>query len=52
MHKINNLRNLMQRVLVVSSYPGDFTDDIVYAMLDLFLRDYVALHNEKVLNLI
>jgi hypothetical protein len=49
-HKLRNLRGLVQRTLVVSSYPGDFNNDITFALLDEFLRDSVGLKNEKILN--
>jgi len=37
---------------VVSAYPGDFTDDIMYAMLDVFLQKYVRLTNPKLLDFV
>ena len=40
----------MQRVLVVSSYPGDFGADIVYAMVDVFLEQELKIKNPKILN--
>ena len=49
-HRTNRLRDLIQRVLVVSSYPGDFGTDIVYAMVDAFLQDVLRLKNDKMLN--
>jgi len=44
-HGINHLRSLFQRTLVVSSYPGDFGNDITYALLDEFLRDTLRIKN-------
>ena len=35
----------MEQTLVISSYPGDFTNDIVYALLDEFLRDMAHIKN-------
>ncbi len=37
-HNIINLRKLVQRVLVVSSYPGDVTSNMAYSMFDAFLQ--------------
>lgn len=37
-HKISKLRNLLERTLVFSSYPGDFTTDIMYALVDIFIE--------------
>lgn len=45
-----NLRVLIQRVLVVSSYPGDFGSDIIYAMVDVFLQKGLRIKNPKLLN--
>jgi hypothetical protein len=44
------MRNLVERFLVVSSYPGDFGSDIVYAMVDAFLQQGLRIHNPKLLN--
>ena len=33
-HSIKNTRILIQRILTISSYPGDFTVDITYALVD------------------
>ena len=49
-HSIKNLRNLVQRVLVVSSYPGDIGDNIAYAMVDVFLQKELRIKNPKLLN--
>lgn len=38
--------------MVVSSYPGDFTYDIIYTLLDQFLREYLPGKNEKILNIV
>lgn len=49
---IHNLRSIVEQTLVVSSYPGDFTNDIAYALLDEFLRDMGRIGNEKILNIV
>lgn len=49
-HKISRLRNLVERVLVISSYPGDVTKDISYAMLDAFLEKGLRIHNPHLLD--
>jgi len=51
-HKIHNLRNLIERTLVVSSYPGDFGDDIMYAMVDAFLEQVLRIKNPKLLDIV
>lgn len=50
LHKTNRLRNLIQRTLVVSSYPGDFGNDIMYAMLDAFMQKTLRIKNPKLLD--
>jgi hypothetical protein len=42
---IHNLRAIMQRTLVVSSYPGDFGSDITFSLLDEFMRDVAHIKN-------
>jgi hypothetical protein len=49
-HNVSNLRTLIQRVLVVSSYPGDFGSDIIYALVDVFLQQDLRIKNPKLLN--
>jgi hypothetical protein len=49
-HKLNNLRVLVQRNLVFSSYPGDFNIDIMYSMLDAFLQKGLHIQNPILLN--
>jgi hypothetical protein len=38
--------------LVISSYPGDFTADIMYSLLDQFLRARLPYLDEEILNVI
>ena len=40
----------MERTLVISAYPGDFTDDIMYALLDIFLQKYLRISNPRLLD--
>lgn len=49
-HKISKLRNTIERILVISSYPGDVTKDIMYAMLDVFLEKGLRIQNPKMLD--
>lgn len=49
-HNSSKLRVLAQRYLVVSSYPGDFSSDIVYAMVDAFLEQSLKIQNPLLLN--
>jgi hypothetical protein len=51
-HGVSKLRNLIQRVLVVSSYPSDVTENMVHAMVDAFLQQYLKIHNPKLLNFV
>lgn len=51
-HKIHSMRSMIQRTLVISSYPGDFGNDIIYAMVDVFLQKYLRLHNQQLLNIV
>ena len=46
-HNLSKMRNIIERFLVVSSYPGDFGSDIVYAMVDAFLQQGLKIHNPK-----
>jgi len=50
LYKIKKLRNLIQRVLVVSSYPGELSTDIMYAMLDAFMEKTLKIKNPKLLD--
>jgi hypothetical protein len=50
LHKTQKFRNLIQRTLVVSSYPGDFGNDIMYAMLDAFMQKTLRIKNPKLLD--
>lgn len=45
-----SLRILIQRTLVVSSYPGDIGVDIMYAMVDVFLEKSLKITNPKLLD--
>ena len=51
-HGVSKLRNLIQRVLVVSSYPSDVTENMVHAMVDAFLQQELKIHNPKLLNFV
>jgi hypothetical protein len=42
-HKISKLRNLVERTLVFSSYPGDFSSDIMYALVDIFVQKWLKI---------
>jgi hypothetical protein len=44
------LRNLFERTLVLSSYPGDFTSDIMYAMFDAFIEKGLRIQNPYLLD--
>jgi len=47
---LKGVRVLMERILVISSYPGDVTVDMSYAMLDFFLEDVLRIRNPALLN--
>jgi len=47
---VKNARVLIERILVVSSYPGDVTVDMSYAMLDFFLQNILRIRNPALLN--
>jgi hypothetical protein len=49
-HQISRLRNTIERILVISSYPGDIGKDILWAMVDVFLEKGLRLTNPKLLN--
>lgn len=44
-HKVSKMRNLVERTLVFTSYPGDFSADIMYAMVDVFIQKGLRIQN-------
>ena len=51
-HQVSILRKTIQRILVISSYPGDVTLDILYAMVDAFLEKGLRIQNPKLLDFV
>lgn len=49
---MDRMRNLVQRVLVVSAYPSDIEENIMHALFDAFLQNWLKIKNPKLLNLI
>jgi hypothetical protein len=49
-HNLSRMRTLIQRILVVTSYPGDFSSDVMYAMVDVFLQQELKIKNPTLLN--
>lgn len=43
---------MFERILVVSSYPGDVTTDIMYAMLDVFVEKGLRIENPYLLDFV
>ena len=46
------LRVRVERVLVVSGYPGNFKTDIMYSMMDAFLEKYLRIKNPMLLSFV